>query len=340
MELNTIILKSDQLEYAANLLLKGECVAFPTETVYGLGANAMDPHAVAKIFAAKQRPADNPLIVHIHHQDQLKDLVIDYNQEVEQLMEAFWPGPLSFILPRSPNVPKIVTGGLDSVAIRMPQHQLALDLLKMTNLPIAAPSANISGRPSPTRAQHVYEDLQGRIPAVLDGGATGWGVESTVIDCTRRPFKILRPGSVTLEQIRKILPIEVDSSIYQESLDHSPSPGMKYQHYTPKASVILVVGDNITAKIKQLSQDLPYLNKNLGVMATSENKDCYGTMTILDFGPRADQKTNASRLYHLLRTADHLGLDVVFVEGFSEADMGMAIMNRLRKAAGYKIVYS
>ncbi|NMB38567.1 MAG: threonylcarbamoyl-AMP synthase [Firmicutes bacterium] len=340
MEVDTKILRPDQLEFAAYLLLKGECVAFPTETVYGLGANAMDAQAVAKIFKAKQRPADNPLIVHIYDLAQVSDLVIDYNHEADKLMEEFWPGPLSLILPRSPSVPKIVTADLDSIAIRMPDHKLALDLLKMVDLPIAAPSANISGRPSPTRAEHVFQDLKGRIPAILDGGATGWGVESTVVDCTCWPFRILRPGGITFEQLLKILPVELDPGIYQETKTQSASPGMKYRHYSPKAAVVLVVGDNISKKINQMAQKPEYSNLRLGVMAVSESRDYYRNFTVLDLGPRNDQRTIASRLYHLLRSADDMDLDVVFVEGFSEVEMGMAIMNRLRKAAGYKIVYS
>lgn len=340
MELDTRILRPEQLEFAAYLLLKGECVAFPTETVYGLGANAMDPQAVAKIFKAKQRPADNPLIVHIYHPAQVPGLVIDYNHEADKLMEKFWPGPLSLILPRSPSVPKIVTAGLDSVAIRMPDHKLALDLLKMVDLPIAAPSANISGRPSPTRAEHVFEDLKGRIPAILDGGATGWGVESTVVDCTCWPFRILRPGGITYEQLLKVVPVELDPGIYQETKTQSASPGMKYQHYSPEAAIILVVGNNISDKINQMAQKPEYANLRLGVMAVSESRDNYQNLTILDLGSKSDQRTIASRLYHLLRSADDMGLDVVFVEGFSEVEIGMAIMNRLRKAAGYKIIHA
>jgi L-threonylcarbamoyladenylate synthase len=337
----TRIIHPDQLEQAVSLLRQGECVAFPTETVYGLGADALNAEAVAKIFAAKQRPADNPLIVHIHSREQVAGLVKGYGQSVEILMEQFWPGPLSLILPKGDIIPEIVSGGLDTVALRMPDHDLALKLLKKVDLPIAAPSANLSGSPSPTRAEHVYQDLNGRIPLILDGGPTGWGVESTVLDCTCWPFRVLRPGGVTVEQLQQFVPIEVDSSVTGNSAVEQPrSPGMKYKHYSPRADVILVVGNRVPEKINQLASQPQYADLNIGVLAPSEHADLYPNLTVLDLGPRSQPKIAASRLYHLLRTADQIRLDAVFVEGFAEEDVGLAIMNRLRRAAGYKVVQS
>lgn len=338
MDLETLILQPNQLDQAVVLLQQGEIVAFPTETVYGLGANALDGTAVSKIFAAKDRPGDNPLIIHIHDYSQVESLVKKLPRAARELMDKFWPGPLSLVLPKSETVVKEVSAGLDTVALRMPDHPIALELLKHGGLPLAAPSANTSGKPSPTRASHVYHDLKGKIPAIIDGGATGWGVESTVLDCSSWPFRILRPGGVTLEQLRELMPIEVDPGIYQQNNDQPRSPGMKYQHYAPDATVVLVVGDQITMKINQLADSPENANLKIGVLATTESKDAYPGLTVLDLGSRLNQKMIASRIYHLLRVADQLDLDLVFVEGFSEAKMGMAIMNRLRRAANYQIL--
>lgn len=340
MGLETVILQPDHLDPAVSLLQKGELVAFPTETVYGLGANALDPTAVNKIFVAKGRPGDNPLIVHIYDQAQVDDLVSELPQAAQELMDRFWPGPLSLVLPKSSKIGPEVSANLTTVALRMPDHPVALELLKKVGIPLAAPSANTSGKPSPTRAEHVYHDLQGKIAAIVDGGATGWGLESTVLDCTCWPFRILRPGGITLEQLQELIPIEVDPGIYQESVNQPRSPGMKYQHYAPDAKVILVEGDHVAATINELAQRPEWSQAKIGVLTTSESLGEYPGLTVLDLGSRSDQKLVASRLYHLLRLADQLRLDLVFVEGFSEAEMGMAIMNRLRRAAGYQIIES
>jgi len=337
----TRIIQPDQLEEAVTLLKQGECVAFPTETVYGLGANALDAKAVAGIFAAKGRPADNPLIVHIYSLDQVMDLVGDYHPLANTLMERFWPGPLSLVLPKSHRIPDIVSAGLDTVAIRMPDHDLALELLQRANLPVAAPSANISGSPSPTRAEHVLQDLNGRIPLIVDGGPTGWGVESTVLDCTCLPFRILRPGGVTVEQLQQVAEIAVDPSVFHNGVVEKPrSPGMKYKHYAPKAEVVLVLGDRIQEKINLLAHSPEFAGRKLGVLAASEHLEAYSGLTVFDMGPELEPKIAASRLYNLLRTVDQQGLDVVFVEGFTENEIGMALMNRLRKAAGNRVIQS
>jgi len=341
MAIETRIIQPDELEIAVQLLRQGECVAFPTETVYGLGANALNTKAVQKIFQVKGRPADNPLIVHIYNKEQVQELVTAYDPIVDQLMERFWPGPLSLILPKSDRVPTVVSGGLDTVAIRMPDHPVALALLEMVDLPIAAPSANLSGKPSPTRAEHVFHDLQGRIPVIIDGGPTGWGVESTVLDCTVKPFRILRPGGVTYEQLKEVVPVEVDPSVnHAVVVDQPRSPGMKYKHYAPNAKVIVVKGDHASQIINQLANSPEYQHLKRGVLAVEENLHLYPGMIVLNLGPKQEQKTIASRLYHLLRQADSIGLDVVFVEGFTDDNVGMAIMNRLRRASGNQIIQS
>lgn len=333
MQYQTKILSSEDIAVAAELIRQGECVAFPTETVYGLGANALAEQAVAKIFAAKGRPADNPLIVHLYDRRQLADVISKWPREAEKLMVAFWPGPLTLVLPKSDAVPAMVTGGLDTVAVRIPDHPLALALLKAAGVPVAAPSANISGRPSPTRASHVLHDLGGRIPAIVDGGETGWGLESTVLDCTVQPIKLLRPGAVTLEQLRRHVFVETDRGTRQHNDAAPPSPGMKYRHYSPEARVIVVEGKHIQREIRQQLAHFRRQGTTAVVLAFSENKTAYGDAATMDMGSRGDLKVAASRLYHLLRKADHLGYQAVLVEGLPETDLGQAIMNRLRKAA-------
>ncbi|NLL42485.1 MAG: threonylcarbamoyl-AMP synthase [Firmicutes bacterium] len=332
--METRILLPKQIEEAAALLKQGEVVAFPTETVYGLGANALDTRAVEAIFQAKGRPQDNPLIVHIGAQSQVQELVREIPPAAKLLMERFWPGPLTLVLKKGGLIPAVVTAGLDTVAVRMPDHPVALELLKSTGFPLAAPSANISGRPSPTRAEHVFADLKGKIPAVLDGGETGWGVESTVLDCTVSPFRLLRPGGVTLEELRTLVPVQYGTSAGEPAGEQIPrSPGMKYRHYAPEALVILVTGSGAAAKIQELSE--PYLSRGegVGVMTWNERAYLYPDLTILPMGPLGDLEALARSLYHLLREADLLGLKVLFIEGVAEDKLGLAIMNRLRKAA-------
>lgn len=333
MDYKTKILSPDDIGRAAALICSGECVAFPTETVYGLGAHALIETAVAKIFAAKGRPADNPLIIHLHDRGQLADIAAGWSQEAEKLMITFWPGPLTLVLPKGGAVPAVVTGGLNTVAVRIPDHPLALALLKAANVPVAAPSANISGKPSPTRASHVLHDLSGRIPAVIDGGETGWGVESTVLDCTSKPFRLLRPGAVTLEQLRLRAAVEPDFATWNDYDSASPSPGMKYTHYSPAARVILVEGGNIRQEVRRQLTECSRRKEKTVVLAFSENRSAYSDIEVMDMGSRENLQVAASRIYHLLRKADHLGFQVVLVEGLPETGLGLAIINRLRKAA-------
>ena len=319
------------LQAAAEILQAGGRVAFPTETVYGLGANALDPEAVRGIFRAKRRPADNPLIVHLAALEQAGELAQNIPPAAVRLAKHFWPGPLTLILPKRGAVPGIVTAGLPSVAVRVPAHSLALKLLRTAGLPLAAPSANLSGRPSPTRAEHVMHDLAGRIPAVLDGGETGFGVESTVLDCTVQPFRVLRPGGLTVEQLAELVEVSVEAPAV--GTEPPRSPGMKYAHYAPEAEVFLVSGPGAAAKIQELSEGFLMKGQRVGVMTWEERAPLYPGLVVLPMGHQGDLAELASRLFHLLRQADELGLQVLFVEAVSEERLGLAIMNRLRKAA-------
>lgn len=337
MAYQTRILTSAELPVAVSLLQQGECVAFPTETVYGLGANALAEEAVTKIYQAKGRPSDNPLIVHCHSRDQALSLVEGWPREAQTLMDKFWPGPLTLVLPKKSLIPPAVTGGLPTVAVRIPNHPLALSLIRSTGLPLAAPSANLSGRPSPTRAEHVWQDLAGRIPAILDGGPTGWGVESTVLDCTTYPFRLLRPGGVTLEELRELVAIEVAPDQYGPT-EPPPSPGMKYKHYSPAAQVVLVVGKDIQQGIKERIEECRRQGQKVAVMAWEEFRRDYPNLTFLSLGRAGDYNAAAARIYQLLRRADEERCDVILIHGLPQESLGMAIMNRLQKAAGPNII--
>ncbi len=338
MEGLTRWLTIEQLSEAASYLRRGDVVAFPTETVYGLGANALDAEAVRRIFAAKGRPADNPLIVHCHDAAQVATIVEPWDAVVQRLMDAFWPGPLTLVLTKKPHVPLVTTGGLTTAAVRIPDHTVALELIRSAGVPLAAPSANRSGRPSPTRAEHVRDDLDGRIAAIVDGGPTGWGLESTVLDCTEVPFRLLRPGGVTVEQLRSFAEVVTDPGVYQEPKGPVRSPGMKYKHYAPECTVIVVVGEGLSAKIKELADNDAKDGKDVGVLAFSEHGGRYSGLLTLDLGSKYRLQEGAARLYHLLREADTLGLDTLYVEGMPDKELGMAIMNRLRRAAGYRVI--
>ncbi|WP_417898630.1 L-threonylcarbamoyladenylate synthase [Bacillus haimaensis] len=327
-----------QLKEAAALLQQEEVVAFPTETVYGLGANALSDQAVQKIFEAKGRPGDNPLIVHITKKEQLTDLVDNLPEVAEKLMQAFWPGPLTLVLKSRDSVSKYVTAGLDTLAVRMPDHPVALALMEVSGLPLAAPSANLSGKPSPTTAAHVDEDLDGKIAGIVDGGPTGVGLESTVVDCTTEIPIILRPGGVTKEQLEAVVgQVEVDPAL--TSQDQAPkSPGMKYTHYAPVAPVFLVEGglDFLKETILRAQKD----GKKVGLLVTEETKFELGEAgdVMLTCGTRSDLSTVATNLYDVLRAFNSTDVDIIFSETFPKTGVGAAIMNRLDKAAGQKII--
>ena len=355
MKKETIIIKIDEkniideaLNIAAEMLRDGGLVAFPTETVYGLGANAIDERAVSEIFVAKGRPSDNPLIVHISDLSQLDELVIDIPQKAHILMEKFWPGPLTLLFKKSEIVPMVTSGGLPTVAVRMPDNEIALKLIEKANLPIAAPSANTSGRPSPTSAEHVIEDLYGKIDIVIDGGMTGVGIESTVLDLTCDVPMILRPGGVTIEDLVEVLGnVEYDPAIETLSSDLKPkSPGQKYRHYSPKANMEIFSG-NIDSMVKNINKKInEYIKKglNVGIMATDETINSYKLQdnvseNIISMGSRNKPNTIATNLFNVLRKFDKINVDIILSEGVEEVEIGKAIMNRMKKAAGGNITY-
>ena len=373
-------IKDEELREAAGILRSGGLVAFPTETVYGLGGNALDEDAARKIYAAKGRPSDNPLIAHVSCMEEVAPLVKEIPEAGRKLMEAFWPGPLTMIFPKSDKVPCGTTGGLDTVAIRMPDDPVANRLIALAGVPVAAPSANTSGRPSPTTADHVWQDMNGRIEMIIDGGPVGIGVESTIVDVSSAVPAVLRPGAITMEMLEEVLgEVCVDPAILGPlSADVRPkAPGMKYKHYAPKADLTLVEpgtgadresgAEQVTGaeqkngadrntgaypetgldetqlqamirKVRELSREKIEAGYKVGVICTDESRDCYTDGEVRSIGARKSQASVAHNLYALLREFDDLGVDYIFSESFPKDHLGQAIMNRLSKAAGYKIV--
>lgn len=329
---------------AAEAIRAGELVAFPTETVYGLGADGLNAEAVKRIYLAKGRPSDNPIILHIDSVEMLEKLVVGISKEAYILIDRFWPGPLTVVLKKSHIVPEIITAGLDSVAIRMPSHPIALALIKESDTPIAAPSANTSGKPSPTRAEHVIEDMKGKITSILDGGETGVGLESTVIDLTGRKPTILRPGGITIEEIREELPnVEIDPALVanDEKILIPKSPGQKYRHYAPRAEMFVYIGkreDRLQAILSRARQEKA-LSKRVGILAFGENKDYFREFITIAMGFEKDKETIARGLFHALRRLDELNVDIILCESTDEDNIGMAIMNRLEKASGGNKIY-
>lgn len=332
----------DMLVPAARALAGGRLVAFPTETVYGLGAKATDPDAVGKIFDAKGRPSDNPLIVHISRIEQIIPLVKTIPVKARELMDAFWPGPLTLILEKSDLIPLITTAGLPTVAIRMPDNKIALSLIEMTGYPVAAPSANLSGRPSPTDAGHVVQDLSGRVDFIIDGGSSTIGLESTVVDMTSDPPVILRPGGITLEMLEEeIGRVNVDKVIEKSGSAAPKSPGMKYRHYSPKAEMTIVSGrpDKVAGRINELIGEAAERGLRTGVLASKETRGRYEASVVLCPGSKERPEEIAAGIFSCLREFDDRGVDVIFSEAFPEKGIGLAIMNRLKKAAGGRIIY-
>ena len=338
MTLNTEVLKvtGQSLEKAAALLSRGEVVAFATETVYGLGGHALREESVYQIFKAKQRPADNPLIVHIDEKEQAYPLC-RWNETADSLARAFWPGPLTLLLPKKDIVPDIVTAGLSTVAVRLPSHPAARALLKACGFSLAAPSANRSGRPSPTTAMHVYEDLKGRIPLILDGGSCEVGLESTVLDLSGEIPTILRPGAVTAEQIAMVYgSCDIAASVMRPLLadERAPSPGMRHRHYAPKGRLTLVAGDTRTVarEISRMYDE----HKNARILAMHKNLPLYQDRLVSDLGE--DASSAAHRLFYLLRAFDEQGIDQIFCETLPESGLGLAVMNRLARASDFNII--
>lgn len=347
--MNTQIYKIDskavdhqKMEEAAQLIRSGELVAFPTETVYGLGADALNPQASKKIYAAKGRPSDNPLIVHIAKFEDLEEIAKEVPQEAKKLADAFWPGPLTMIVDKNEKVPYETTGGMDTVAIRMPDHPAALELIRQSGCLIAAPSANTSGRPSPTLAEHVAEDLGGRIPMILDGGEVGIGIESTIIDLTEKIPMILRPGYITKEMLEAVIgTVQTDPGIIAADSTKKPkAPGMKYRHYAPKANLMLIDGAKcaVVDKINELTDAMHSEGKKVGIIGTDETVASYRGDMVLSIGAREDEDAIARHLYKLLREFDEADVDVIYSESFATPRIGQAIMNRLLKAAGHQVL--
>ncbi len=346
------------IEKAGEIIQAGGLVAFPTETVYGLGASALDPQAIQAIFLAKGRPLDNPLIVHIADWSSLEQLTLlndELNLLVRRLGERFWPGPLTLVLPKQPQIPLEVTAGLETVAIRWPAHPIAEALIKAAGVPIAAPSANRSGRPSPTDAGHVMEDLVGRIELILDGGMVGVGLESTVLDLTQAPPTILRPGGVTAEQLRELLPGLRVLGVTESSASGEPgqteadtavpSPGVRHAHYAPAMPLMLIEGAPaaIVEQIKKSIVELQAQGTRVGVLSSLENADCYKQSDdppdyLQVLGSQQDLEDTALYLFKYLRECDLADVDVILVEGFPETGLGLAIMDRLRRACGGQIM--
>ncbi len=319
------------IKEAAEKIKDGGLVAFPTETVYGLGADSMNPKAVAKIFEAKRRPMEDPLIVHIAQKKDLYKLAENIPDTALKLADEFWPGPLTLVLKKSENIPDIVTAGLDTVAIRIPDNKIALALIKFSETPIAAPSANLFGRPSPTTAQHVLDDLNGKIDVVIDGGETSVGLESTILDLTQNPPVILRPGGVNVEELDKVIK---GIKIYKQ--DKILSPGMYPRHYSPKAKVMLVEGngDIQVEKVKNLASRFNLQKLSVGILAKEEHSDNYRGFNVKTIGPKKDLTLCAANLFSVLREFDKEGINIIIAESVNEEGLGIAIMDRLRKAQG------
>lgn len=335
--------RDEELLEAAGILRNGGLVAFPTETVYGLGANALDEEAAKKIYAAKGRPSDNPLIAHISCMDELPALVKEIPEAGRKLAEKYWPGPLTMIFPKKDVVPYGTTGGLDTVAVRMPSDRIANRLIKLAGVPVAAPSANTSGRPSPTKAEHVIEDMNGKIEMIIDGGEVGIGVESTIVDVSGPVPTLLRPGAITMEMLKETLGrVEIDPAIVGPmQADIKPkAPGMKYRHYAPKADMVLVEGDmeQVVAYINRETENAISEGKKVGIICTEESRERYPAGMLEVVGSREHEETVAHNLFAVLRDFDERQVDCIFSESFSKDRLGQAIMNRLCKAAGYHIV--
>lgn len=383
--MRTKIFGKEGISEAAEILKGGGLVAFPTETVYGLGGNGLDKEAAKKIYAAKGRPSDNPLILHVSSIEEVYPLVKALPEKAKKLMEAFWPGPLTLVLPKSDLVPKESTGGLETVALRSPENALTLDLIRACGFPIAGPSANLSGRPSPTEASHVFEDLGGRIEGILEDGAVGIGVESTIVDLSENCPTLLRPGAITIEDLEEVLgeKVAIDPTLLGKSMAEGftpKAPGMKYRHYAPKAEMILFkkkeeeendlkagqedIAKSILSYGGEERSDCPeqevkksvakailsYGEKELSVspekriwiLCGEDTASLYegdGRFTVQILGRREEPLSMTHNLFRLLRKADEEGVELILGECYSEEGVGFALMNRLKKAAGQRILY-
>ncbi|MGL4605987.1 MAG: L-threonylcarbamoyladenylate synthase [Eubacteriaceae bacterium] len=329
----------------AELLKKGGTVVFPTETVYGLGADALNVEAIKKIYIAKGRPKDNPLIVHLSQGKDVESLVKEINGNAKKLMDKFWPGPLTIIMEKSSKISKEVTGGLETVALRVPNHPIAQNFIKIAGCPVAAPSANLSGKPSPTQGKHVLEDLDGRVDGIITSKASEVGLESTVVDTTVNPPMILRPGAITYEDLKEVLgeiQISTDVSKVGEKtlVETIKSPGMKYKHYAPKGEMVVVKGktEDIVKKINENAKKAKASGNSIGILATDETMEHYREGFILSLGSIHAPHEMGRNLFSRLRTFDDLGVQKIFAEDISLNNDTLALVNRLYKAAGYQFI--
>ena len=336
--METKYLTQNEIETAARILAEGGLVGIPTETVYGLGANGLDPQAVADIFTAKGRPQDNPLILHIPDAGWLERYCRDIPEQAYALAERFWPGPLTMVLHRRANVPDVVTAGLDTVGMRCPGHDLCREIIALAGVPVAAPSGNTSGRPSPTTAGHMLEDMDGKIHAIVDGGPCGVGVESTIIDLTCTPSRLLRPGGVTLEQLREVLgEVEVDQAVIRQMRagEKPKAPGMAYRHYAPKAPVTVVAGD----PDKSAAYIAARAQAGDGVICFDEYVSLFSAAgTVVTLGKAVDKGEQARHIFDALRSFDHTDVSAIWAQCPDTDGIGLAVANRLNKAAGFHIV--
>lgn len=332
----------EKIKYAATIINEGGLVLFPTETVYGIGADGLNEKAVKKIFESKGRASDNPLILHISSMDMVNSIATDITNLEYKLMDAFWPGPFTIILKKKNNVPYAVTGGLKTVAVRMPANKIANALIKHANTPIAAPSANISGKPSGTCLEDIYEELEEKMDCIIDGGKCDFGIESTVVKVEDGTVRILRPGKITKEQIQTV----VDSVVLDEHIFHVVksdskvlSPGMKYKHYAPNAKCILIYSRNEDKMINQIieeTNDFTNNNKKIAIICSDEHKERYNCENILTYGSKHDLDEIASNIFTVLRKVDLINADVVYIEGLEKTGIGIAIMNRLIRACSHE----
>nr|WP_314504326.1 L-threonylcarbamoyladenylate synthase [uncultured Peptostreptococcus sp.] len=330
----------DLISLFATMLADGKTVIFPTETVYGLGANALDEDAATKIYQAKGRPSDNPLLVHVADKEDVYDLVENIDDRAKLLMDKFWPGPLTIVFKKKAIIPDRTSGGLDTVAIRMPSDQVARDLIRQAGVPIAAPSANISGRPSPTKPEHIIRDMDGRVDGILVGGPCDYGVESTIIDLSEDLAMVLRPGSITLEMLGEVLGrVDLDPSLKNKDDNiRAKAPGMKYKHYSPQAQVYIVKADDLEGfaeRVDSLCEDNAKKGLKIGVMTMNYDQHSYQA-EVFDLG--GSDTEVAKNLFDSLISLDRESIDIAYVPYFEERGIGVAIMNRLKKAAAYRII--
>jgi len=329
----------EAIRQAAEIIKTGGLVAFPTETVYGLGANALSEDASGKIYAAKGRPSDNPLIVHICNKDMLYEIAEDINDKAKLLVDIFWPGPLTLVLKKKPIIPDVISGGLPTVAVRMPENNIALMLIEEAGLPIAGPSANSSSKPSPTLAEHVKEDLDGKIDMILDGGHTVYGLESTIVDVSGDSVRLLRPGAITIDMLEEAVgEIEICTEALKEG-DKPPAPGMKYKHYAPKAELFVIRAKGRAKAAEHVKKMLSQSRVKAAVIATEEYRELYnGIENIFYMGPETEPEIIAENLFDCLRALDENDIGLAYAHSISENGIGHAIMNRLCKAAAYNII--